>query len=114
MTAARRPRSAALLVGATSGTAANVQSRQPQLEQVLRDARTRRCRFLVNPPLEQRQHLRLDLFDATLQHVTVAVLLELLPGMEDVPGDLEPIQAERLLRSRAQVGVEGARFPRFA
>jgi hypothetical protein len=33
--------------------------------------------------------------------------LELLPGVEDVPRDLEPVEAERFLWSRAEVGVEG-------
>ncbi len=37
----------------------------------------------------------------------VAVFLELLPGLEDVPGDLEAVQAERLLRSQSELGVEG-------
>jgi hypothetical protein len=37
----------------------------------------------------------------------VAVLLELLPGVEDVPGDLEPVEPERLLRAEVEVGVEG-------
>ena len=37
----------------------------------------------------------------------VAVFLELLPGLEDVPGDLEAVQAEGFLRSQSKVGVEG-------
>jgi hypothetical protein len=34
-------------------------------------------------------------------------LLELLPGLEDVPGDLEPLEAEGLLGAEAEVGMEG-------
>jgi hypothetical protein len=55
-------------------------------------------------PLEQRPHLPLDRGDALLQCGAVAVLLELLPSVEDVPGDLEPVQAERFLASGAEVG----------
>src|SRR6266702_4222243 len=49
MTAARRPRSAALLVGSTSGTAANVQSAGQSFSRFLASACTWRCRFPVEP-----------------------------------------------------------------
>lgn len=62
--------------------------------------------FPVRAPLEQRPHLHFDLLDALLQRVAVAVLLELLPSVEDVPGDLQPVQTERFLRTGAEVGVE--------
>jgi hypothetical protein len=58
-------------------------------------------------PLEQRPHLRFDHRDALLERGAVAVLLELLPRVEDVPGDLQPVEPERFLWSRAEVGVEG-------
>ena len=58
-------------------------------------------------PFKQRPHLRLDRGDALLESGAVAVLLELLPGVEDVPGDLESVEAERLLRAEAEVGEEG-------
>jgi hypothetical protein len=58
-------------------------------------------------PLEQLAHLRLDRLDAPLERSTVAILLELLPRLEDIPGDLEPVEAERLLGAEAEVGVEG-------
>jgi len=48
-----------------------------------------------------------DRLDALLQGGTVAVSLELLPRVEDVPGDLEPVEPERFLGSEAEVGVEG-------
>jgi hypothetical protein len=47
MTAARRPRSAALLVGSISGTAANVQNAGQSLRRFLASARTCRCRLPV-------------------------------------------------------------------
>jgi hypothetical protein len=87
MTAARRPRSAALLVGSTSGGSANVQSasesfkgswRAPGAAAVSRPA-----------PFEQRPHLLLDLLHSRPQGRAVIVLLELLPGLEDIPGRLE-------------------------
>jgi hypothetical protein len=49
----------------------------------------------------------LDRFDALLQCIAVTVLLELLPGVEDVPGDLKSVEPERLLGAEAEVGVEG-------
>src|SRR6266540_1146249 len=49
MTAARRPRSAALLVGSTSGTSANVQSAGQSLSRFFASTRTCRCRFPVEP-----------------------------------------------------------------
>src|SRR5213596_1609308 len=58
-------------------------------------------------PFEQRPHLAFDRFDALLEGGTVAVFLELLPGVEDVPGDLETVEAECFLCSEAEVGVEG-------
>ncbi len=42
-----------------------------------------------------------------LECFAVAVLLELLPRVEDVPGDLEPVEPEHLLRALAEVGMEG-------
>src|SRR6266545_358821 len=81
MTAARRPRSAALLVGSTSATSANVQS-AGQLEQVLGERAHVPLPLAGRAPLEQRPHLCLDLLDAPPQGGAVAVLLELLPGVE--------------------------------
>ena len=49
MTAARRPRSAALLVGSTSSTSANVQSAGDNFKRFFASARTCRCRFPVEP-----------------------------------------------------------------
>jgi hypothetical protein len=71
-----------------------------------------RCAYVPLPfarraPFEQRPHLRLDHRDALLECGAVAVLLELLPGVEDVPGDLEPVEAEGFLGALAEVGVEG-------
>ena len=63
--------------------------------------------FPGRAPLEQRPHLLLDHRDALLQGGAVAVLLKLLPGLKDVPGDLEPVETERLLRAEAEVGMEG-------
>jgi hypothetical protein len=81
--------------------------RRPELEQVLRE-----CPHVALPlpgraPHEQRPHLRLDRGDALLERLAIAVLLELLPSVEDIPGDLQPVEPERLLRAEAQVGVEG-------
>src|SRR6266516_3316567 len=105
MTAARSPRSAALLVGSTSGTSAIVQSAGQSLSRFLASACTCRCRFPA--PLKQWPQLVLDLADPPLQGGTVAVLLELPPGLEDVPGDLETVEAERFLGALAEVGMEG-------
>src|SRR5437667_456273 len=49
MTAARRPRSAALLVGSTSGTSAKVQSAGQSFKRFFASARTCRCRLPVEP-----------------------------------------------------------------
>src|SRR6266511_1281126 len=49
MTAARRPRSAGLFVGSTSGTSANVQSAGQSLSRFLASARTCRCPLPVEP-----------------------------------------------------------------
>src|SRR5437763_8080674 len=49
MTAARRPRSAALLVGSTSATSANVQSAGQSFKRFLASARTCLCRLPVEP-----------------------------------------------------------------
>src|SRR6266542_2543045 len=48
MTGARRPRSAALLVGSTSGTSANVQSAGQSLSRFFASACTCRCRFPIS------------------------------------------------------------------
>jgi deazaflavin-dependent oxidoreductase (nitroreductase family) len=45
--------------------------------------------------------------DALPECVPVSVSLELLPRLENVPGHLEPLEAERFLWTRAKVGVEG-------
>jgi len=58
-------------------------------------------------PFEQRPQLLLDRLDALLERGAVAVLLELLPGVEDVPGHFETVESKRFLRSRAEVGVVG-------
>src|SRR6266571_3744330 len=107
MTAARRPRSAALLVGSTSGTEANVQSAGQSLSRFFAERAHVPLPLSCRAPLEQRQHLHLDRRDLPLERGAVAVVLELLPRVEDVPGHLEPVEAERLLRSEAEVGVEG-------
>jgi hypothetical protein len=86
------------LVGSTSGTSANVQSAGPELQEVLRERTHVPLPLARRTPLEQRPHLRFDRLDAPLKCIAVAVLLELLPGVEDVPGDLEPVEAERFLR----------------
>jgi hypothetical protein len=62
--------------------------------------------FACQAPFEQRPHLAFDRFDPLLEGGAVAVLLELLPGLENVPGGLEAVQAERFLGSQAEVGVE--------
>src|SRR3954449_10909243 len=59
MTAARRPRVAALLVGSTSGTSANVESAAQNSSRVFGSARTWRCRLPVDPT--RAAHLLLDL-----------------------------------------------------
>jgi hypothetical protein len=38
-------------------------------------------------------------------------VLKLLPGVEDVLGELESVERERLLRAEAEVGVEGEVAP---
>jgi hypothetical protein len=45
--------------------------------------------------------------DPLLERAAVAVLLELLPGLEDVPGHLEPVESERFLGADTEVGVKG-------
>src|SRR6266508_3837835 len=84
MTAARSPRSAALLVGSTSGTSANVQSAGQSLSRFFASARTCRCRLPVEPHSSSGN---------------ICILIA-------VPGHLEPVEAERLLRSEAEVCVE--------
>src|SRR5215207_4419116 len=106
MTAARRPRSAALLVGSTSGTSANVQSAGQSLSRFFASACTCRCRFPVEPHSSSGRSCVL-IAATRWQGGAVAVVLELLPGVEDVPGHLEPVEPERLLGSGAEVGVEG-------
>src|SRR6266545_1830162 len=54
MTAARRPRSAALLVGSTSGMAAKVQSAGQSLSRLLASPRVRRCRLPFEPRSSSR------------------------------------------------------------
>jgi hypothetical protein len=107
MTAARKPRSPALFVGSTSGTSANVQSAGHSFMEVFREAAHVPLPLAGRAPLQQGPHLVFDLLDSPPQGSAVAVLLELLPGVENVPGDLEPVEAERLLRSQAEGGVEG-------
>jgi hypothetical protein len=85
----------------------------PELEQVLRQAVHVPLPLPCRAPFEQRPHLVLDRFDALLEGGTVAVLLELLPGLEDVPGHLETVQTERFLCSQAEVGVEGEIAPQM-
>src|SRR5438552_2921926 len=80
---------------------------RPELQEVLRERAHVPLPLAGRAPLEQRPHLRFDRRDALSERVAVAVLLELLPSLEDVPGDLESVEAERLLLSRAEVGVEG-------
>jgi hypothetical protein len=81
--------------------------RRPELEQVLGKRAHVSLALAGRAPFEQWPHLLLDRGDALLERVTVAVLLELFPGMEDIPCDLEPVEPERLLRAEAEVGVEG-------
>jgi len=95
------------LVGSTSGTSANVQRAGQSLSRFFASARTCRLPFAGRSPLEQRPHLRLDHGDALLECGAVAIPLELLPSMEDVPRHLEPIETERLLCTEPEVGVEG-------
>ncbi len=97
MTAARSPRSAALLVGSHIVDVGERPERGRQLQEVLRERANVPLPFSGRAPLEQRPHLSLDRGDALLQCGAVAVLLELPPAMEDVPGHLEPIKPERLL-----------------
>src|SRR5439155_6188102 len=80
---------------------------RPELQEVLRERTHVPLPLACRAPLEQRPHLCLDLLDALLQGGAVTVLLELLPGVEDVPAHLKPVKPERLLRSQAKVGVEG-------
>jgi hypothetical protein len=94
------------LVGSTSGVGERPQ-RRPELQEVLRERAHVPLSFPGRAPLQQRPHLLFDLLDAPLQGCAVAVLLELLPGVEDVPGHLEPVETERFLRPGAEVGVEG-------
>src|SRR6266498_2121139 len=54
MTAARRPRSAALFVGSTSGMAAKVQSAGQSLSRLLASPRVRRCRLPFEPRSSSR------------------------------------------------------------
>ena len=86
MTAVRRPRSAALFVGSTSGTSAKRPERRPELQEVPGERPHMPLAFAGRAPLEQRPHLRSDLFDPLLEGGAVAVVLELLPGVEDLPG----------------------------
>src|SRR5713101_4804608 len=81
--------------------------RRPELEQILCERPDVPLPFPGRAPLEQRPHLLLDHRDALLQGGAVAVLLKLLPGLKDAPGDLEPVETERLLRAEAEVGMEG-------
>ena len=64
--------------------------------------------FAGRAPLEQRLHLFLDRCHLLLEGGAVVVSLELFPGVEDVPGHLEPVEAERLLRAGAEVGAAEA------
>jgi hypothetical protein len=95
------------LVGSTSSTSANVQSAGQSWEQVLRKRPDVPLPLACRAPLEQRPQLVFDRLDAPLERGAVAVVLELLPGVEDVPGDLEAIEAERFLDAETEVGVEG-------
>jgi len=107
MTAARSPRSAALFVGSTSGTVAKVQSAGSSLSRLLASPRVESVPLSFRSPFEQPAHLPFDRFDAFLEGGAVAVFLELLPGLEDGPGELEAVQAEGFLRSESEVGAEG-------
>src|SRR6266542_1051495 len=81
--------------------------RWPELQEVLRERAHVPLPLACRAPLEQRQHLHLDRRDLPLQRGAVAVVLELLPSLEDVPGHLEPVEAERLWRAEAEAGGEG-------
>src|SRR2546426_5170998 len=83
MTAARRPRSAALLVGSTSATSANVHSAGQSFKRFFASARTCRCRLPVEP--HSRSGHLCFLISPTRWRRTVRSpsLLELLPGLED-------------------------------
>src|SRR5712692_5608169 len=81
--------------------------RRPEFEQVLRERVHVPLPFPSRAPLEKRPHLLFDRLDSLLERGAVTVLLELLPGLEDVPGDLEAVEAEGLLGAEAEVGVEG-------
>jgi hypothetical protein len=86
MTAARRPRWAALLVGSTWGDVGERPDAGQSFTRVFASARTCHCRLPVEPPFEQRLHLRFDRVGALLESVALAVVLERLPGLEDVRG----------------------------
>ena len=107
ITAARRPRSAALFVGSTSVVSANVHSAGQSLSRFFASARTCRGRLPVEPRSSNGRICALIAASRCWSAIAVAVLLELLPGVEDVPRHLETVEPERLLRAKAEVGVEG-------
>jgi hypothetical protein len=76
---------------------ANVQRPGQSFKRFLASARTRRCRLPVEPHSSSGRIWRL----------MSPSCWELLPGVEDVPGHLEPVVPERFLRAEAEVGVEG-------
>src|SRR6266540_5124521 len=79
----------------------------PELEQVVGEPARESVPLSFRSPFEQPAHLPFDRLDAFLEGGAVAVFLELLPGLEDGPGELEAVQAEGFLRSESEVGVEG-------
>src|SRR6266508_2886581 len=91
MTAARRPRSAALLVGSTSGTSANVQSAGHSFKRFFASARTCRCRLPVEPQRLLRAETEIGVEGKVAAQVRPAHLpplrLEAVVGAETVGAD---------------------------
>src|SRR6266508_2187012 len=107
MTAARRPRSAALLVGSTSGTSANVQSAGQSLSRFFASARTCRCRLPVEPHSSSGNICILIAATCRCSAARSPSCWNCFQAWKTFQLTSSPVEPERLLRSEAEVGVEG-------
>src|SRR6266545_8219318 len=107
MTAARRPRSAALLVGSTSGSSANVQSAGQSLSRFFASARTCRCRLPVEPHSSSGNICILIAATCRCSAARSPSCWNCFQAWKTFQLTSSPVEPERLLRSEAEVGVEG-------